>query len=97
MISRRYRKREAAARRKLPRRVRNRMSDCAVCDRLASSDEVYCEYHLKAFESLRDSYEQWKEALEISWVEYMKQLLETESTGVWIRELAQCLREEDSS
>ncbi|MHA1962113.1 MAG: hypothetical protein ACW99U_18060 [Candidatus Thorarchaeota archaeon] len=67
------------------------MSDCVVCDRSTSSEEVYCEYHLKAYENLRDSYEQWKEALEISWVEYMKQLLETEGTGVWIQELTQHL------
>jgi hypothetical protein len=73
------------------------MSDCAVCDRPTSSEEVYCEYHLKALESLRDFYGQWNEALEISWDEYLKQLLETEGTGIWIRELAQYLREEDES
>ena len=33
------------------------------------SESVYCEYHHKAHESLRDAFEKWSEALEIGWGE----------------------------
>ncbi|UCE09976.1 MAG: hypothetical protein JSW61_13540 [Candidatus Thorarchaeota archaeon] len=72
------------------------MNECAICDRLATPGSVYCEYHSKAYDNLRDAFEKWKESLEIEWDKYLKQLLETEGTGLWIQEIAEYIIQQGS-
>jgi len=64
---------------------------CKICSKEAISE--YCELHEKAYESLVKTYDDWKEALEISWKEYLKEVVINQYSGVWAKEVAQYLLE----
>ncbi|MEM3699330.1 MAG: hypothetical protein QXL57_00450 [Candidatus Bathyarchaeia archaeon] len=63
---------------------------CAVCSREAEKDG-YCKLHSKAYESISKKYELWKKALEISWKEYLSEIVKNPLTGEWAREVAEYL------
>jgi flavoprotein len=63
---------------------------CAICSREAEK-EGYCKLHSKAYESILKKYELWKKALEISWKEYLSEIVKNPLTGEWAREVAEYL------
>jgi predicted metal-dependent peptidase len=62
---------------------------CKICEREAANE--YCEPHEKAHEKVRERYEVWKEAMDISWKEYLNELAENPYTGSWAKEVAKYL------
>lgn len=63
---------------------------CDVCDREAV-EKGFCELHKKAYESIVKKYDMWKKALEISWKEYLREIVKNPLTGEWAREVAEHL------
>ncbi|MGQ9530326.1 MAG: hypothetical protein ACUVQX_02440 [Candidatus Bathycorpusculaceae bacterium] len=63
---------------------------CVICNREAEK-EGYCKLHIKAYESISRKYELWKRALEISWKEYLSEIVKNPLTGEWAREVAEYL------
>jgi hypothetical protein len=61
-----------------------------VCAREAS-ENCYCEFHAKAYESIIKKYEVWRRALAISWKEYLSEIIKNPLTGEWSKELAEYL------
>ena len=70
--------------------------ECPVCKRRASEGEVLCSYHQRAYLSLREKYERWRKAKEITWEEYLKEVAINPNTGEWVREVAQYLNKIDN-
>ncbi len=64
---------------------------CKICNKESISE--YCELHQRAYESLVQRYDDWKQALTISWKEYLNEVVKNEYSGVWTREVAQYLLE----
>jgi hypothetical protein len=64
---------------------------CAICYREAVGKESYCKFHSKAYENLVRKYDSWKRALELSWKEYLSEVVKNSSTGEWVKEVAQHL------
>lgn len=62
---------------------------CEICDREALG--TYCEPHEKAYDNLVRKYAVWKEALSMSWKEYLNEVINNEYTGAWVKEVAQQL------
>jgi hypothetical protein len=54
-----------------------------------------CQYHASALRNLREAYEKWTEALEISWEEYLEQVYDLDDAGIWVKEVIEHLRTED--
>ena len=48
---------------------------------------------MKAYESITKKYEIWKRALEISWKEYLSEIVKNPLTGEWAKQVAQYLIE----
>ncbi len=71
---------------------------CAICNDLAREFNL-CEIHLKAYENLKVSYEDWVKALnnKLSMNEYLEKILNMKDTGRAIREVAKYLLENNSS
>lgn len=67
---------------------------CRLCNKEAIND--YCELHEKARESLVQRYDDWKKALEISWKEYLNEVVKNQYSGVWAKEVAQYLLEKET-
>jgi len=63
---------------------------CKICDREASEGD-YCDFHKKAHESIIEKYERWREACEISWKEYLSEIVKNPFTGEWAKEVAKYL------
>ncbi|MGB9713648.1 MAG: hypothetical protein ACPLZC_01565 [Candidatus Bathyarchaeales archaeon] len=63
---------------------------CQICSRKAV-DKDFCELHLKAYESITKKYTAWKNALEISWREYLSEIARNPLTGEWAKEVAEHL------
>lgn len=63
---------------------------CAICSR-KTDEESYCELHAKAYENINKKYDEWKKALEISWKEYLSEIVKNPLTGEWAKEVAEHL------
>ena len=63
---------------------------CAICSREVS-EKKYCELHAKAYESISKKYNLWRKALEISWKEYLSEIVKNPLTGEWAKEVAEHL------
>jgi len=68
---------------------------CSICER--KSDGRFCEYHQLAYENVKGTYEKWKEAAEVSWIEYLNEIVNNPLTGEWSKEVARELMKEDSN
>ena len=64
---------------------------CIICRR--KSDKKYCGFHNEAYENISRKYVFWKRAKEISWKEYLKELVEISYTGIWAKEVVKYLME----
>jgi hypothetical protein len=63
---------------------------CVICGREAD-EKGYCELHAKAYENIDKKYDEWKKALEISWKEYLSEIVKNPLTGEWAKEVAEHL------
>jgi len=63
---------------------------CVICDR-ETDGKSYCELHEKAYESIVEEYDVWKEALKISWRGYLSEIAKNPFTGEWAKEVAEYL------
>jgi len=62
---------------------------CKVCEREAENE--YCELHEKAYRNILREYDVWKKASDVSWKQYLSELVKNTYTGVWAREVAESL------
>ncbi|MEM1589680.1 MAG: hypothetical protein QXZ68_01115 [Candidatus Bathyarchaeia archaeon] len=64
---------------------------CVICGREAV-ENGYCDLHAKAYKNVVKKYEVWREALDISWKEYLSEIVKNPFTGEWAKEVAEHLR-----
>ncbi len=62
---------------------------CRICNKDAV--EKYCDLHEKAYRSVVQKYEDWKRAMNISWKEYLNEIVKNPYTGSWAKEVAENL------
>jgi hypothetical protein len=70
---------------------------CKICSREAQTqpESSYCELHQKAYENLQGKYEAWKKASNIDWKTYLQQVSKNPLTGIWAKEVAENLLQEE--
>ncbi|MEM2917305.1 MAG: hypothetical protein QXN63_02995 [Candidatus Bathyarchaeia archaeon] len=61
---------------------------CKLCSREAVNNK-YCDLHEKAYRNLMEKFEVWKQALEISWKEYLSEIVKNPYAGEWAKEVAE--------
>jgi len=67
---------------------------CIICNREAL--EKYCELHEKAYRNIVQKYEDWRRAMDVSWKEYLNEIVKNPYTGSWAKEVAgQLLKNKD--
>ena len=65
---------------------------CPICS--SEVDELgYCSLHAEVYEVVIRKYDRWKKALDISWKEYLSEIVNNPLTGEWARAVAQYLIE----
>ncbi len=65
---------------------------CLICSR--SSTSRFCERHRRALSLVEERYEDWKTAQDITWKDYLVQILNNANTGLWAKEVVKNLIEE---
>jgi len=65
---------------------------CKACSREAG-ESGYCELHTKAYENIAEKYKVWQKAIQISWKEYLSQIVKNPLTGKWALEVAESMIE----
>jgi hypothetical protein len=73
------------------------VSDCPICGRLSVSEGEFCAYHSEAASNVRSAFEEWREAMDIEWKDYLEYLVDEEGIGKWAREVVQFLKQQDDS
>jgi hypothetical protein len=68
---------------------------CKICNREVIERRRYCELHTKAYETIVKKYDTWKKASELSWKEYLSEIVNNPLTGEWAREVAAHLIENE--
>jgi hypothetical protein len=67
---------------------------CKICCR-DSEENGFCQLHSKAFKNVQEKFRVWEAALNVSWVEYLAEIQKNSLTGVWAKEVAKYLIEEE--
>jgi len=63
---------------------------CKACSKEAGEKE-FCPLHLKAYENIVTKYDFWRKAVEISWIEYLREIQQNSLTGEGAKEVAKYL------
>ncbi|MEM1592131.1 MAG: hypothetical protein QXY73_01415 [Candidatus Bathyarchaeia archaeon] len=69
---------------------------CKICDRVAV-DKGYCDLHIEAYINILEKYKVWKEAVDISWKDYLSEIIKNPLTGNWAKEVAEKLLKDGES
>jgi hypothetical protein len=65
---------------------------CKVCNREAQNK--YCELHEKTYANIMREFGTWKNAADMSWEQYLNEIVKNEFTGIWAKEVAEQLLKE---
>lgn len=63
---------------------------CPICGEELDGEE-FCKRHKKAYLNIKQAFNDWKKALDISWDEYLNKLIENKNSGKWVKEVAEYL------
>ncbi|RLG77521.1 MAG: DNA topoisomerase I [Thermoprotei archaeon] len=70
---------------------------CLICGEVcaynpvAGSNICFCEFHGTAYKHIVEKYREWREALGVSFTEYLKELLRIKLTGRFVKEVANAI------
>jgi hypothetical protein len=71
------------------------MVNCKLCCREAE-ENGFCQLHSKALKNVLLKFKVWTSASSISWIEYLVEIQKNSLTGVWAKEVAKYLIEEEN-
>ena len=69
------------------------MLKCKICGKEAVN-EGYCVLHGKAYRNLIEKFETWKKALDLSWKDYLNEIVKNPFAGTKAKEVAEALLSE---
>jgi DNA topoisomerase-1 len=68
---------------------------CKVCSRDAQQEGL-CSVHFKANQNLHEKFKVWQKAKPISWSQYLVEIQKNSLTGLWAKEVAKYLIEDEN-
>ena len=72
------------------KKEREKNLKCVVCTR-ETDENRFCSLHQKAYRNIKQKFDSWKNAITISWEEYLSEIMQNPLTGEWIKEVASYL------
>ena len=67
---------------------------CKLCSREVR-ENGFCALHSKANKNIQQKFRVWQTASNVSWIEYLVEIQKNSLTGVWAKEVAKYLIEEE--
>ena len=68
--------------------------NCKLCSREVQKNG-FCLFHSRAYTNIHEKFRVWEEASNVSWMEYLVEIQKNSLTGVWAKEVAKYLIEEE--
>jgi len=68
--------------------------NCKLCSREVHKNG-FCLFHSKAYQNILEKFRIWEAASNVSWMEYLVEIQKNSLTGVWAKEVAKYLIEEE--
>ncbi len=68
--------------------------NCKICSKEAE-ENGFCQLHSKALRNVLLKFKVWAAASNVSWMEYLVEIQKNSLTGVWAKEVAKYLIEEE--
>ncbi len=68
--------------------------NCKLCCREAV-ENGFCKLHLRSYKHVVLKFRVWEAASNVSWMEYLVEIQKNSLTGVWAKEVAKYLIEEE--
>ena len=68
--------------------------NCKLCNREVIKNG-FCLFHSKAYKNIQEKFKVWEAASNVSWMEYLVEIQKNSLTGVWAKEVAKYLIEEE--
>ncbi len=68
--------------------------NCKLCSREVR-ESGFCPLHSKAYQNIQKKFKVWEVASNVSWMEYLVEIQKNSLTGVWAKEVAKYLIEEE--
>jgi hypothetical protein len=68
---------------------------CKICSREAE-ENGFCPLHSKAYKKVLEKFRVWEAASNVSWMGYLLEIQKNSLTGVWAKEVAKYLIEEEN-
>jgi hypothetical protein len=69
--------------------------NCKLCHRESGKDG-FCRLHVKAYSNVLEKFKVWEAALNITWSQYLVDIQKNSLTGVWAKDVARYLIEEEN-
>ena len=69
--------------------------NCKLCYREAGKDG-FCPLHSKAYSNVLEKFRVWEAALNVTWSQYLVEIQKNSLTGVWAKDVAKYLIEEEN-
>jgi len=66
------------------------VSKCKICGKEAPY-KSFCVLHEKAYQNVVEKFEEWKKALDLSWKDYLKEIIKNPLAGTKAKEVAATL------
>ena len=67
---------------------------CDVCGK--DCDEKLCEWHKISYDQLNDLFKYYQEIKDISWNDYLKEVIDNRNSGIWVKEVASYILKKES-
>ena len=68
---------------------------CRICGREAE-ENGFCILHSKAYKNVLEKFRVWLAASDVSWGQYLMEIQKNSLTGLWAKEVAKYLIEEEA-
>jgi hypothetical protein len=59
---------------------------CKICSREAQSNG-FCSLHLEAYKNIKEKFDVWAKAINVSWEQYLVEIQKNSLTGEWAKEV----------
>ncbi len=69
--------------------------NCKICSR-ETEENGFCQLHSTAYMNVLEKFSVWKAASNVVWRQYLAEIQKNSLTGVWAKEVAKYLIEEET-
>ena len=67
---------------------------CDICSK--DCKEKFCKWHKISYDKLNELFKYYQEIKDISWNDYLKEVIDNRNSGIWVKEVASRILKKES-